>query len=203
MFDVFELRTIKLRDALLSLSQLDQKILSIPYFTYDEITALNDYTNLISFRFPQYKSRTKVVQDFKICFPAPKIGALKNLVDHFNHIFSCTEYTQFFSAPIFFNDFAVQRYDIQSNGIGVHKDAIRYRDLIIIICLAGESDLYISSERDGAQKTFINDHPGRLVLMAGPGFKNLGTPDKRVLHGVTNITSGRLSIGLRCDIHKD
>jgi len=38
--------------------------------------------------------------------------------------------------------------------------------------------------------------------MSGPGFKNLSDLKSRPMHGVRNITEGRLSLGLRCDSKK-
>ena len=109
------------------------------------------------------------------------------------------QFSQFFSSSLIFNDIAVQKYRAGSKGIGVHRDGYRYRDLILIICLSGSSEFFVANSRDGSNMDVIDDTPGRLVLMSGPGFKNLVNPDNRLFHGVKNVENGRLSIGLRCN----
>ena len=98
-----------------------------------------------------------------------------------------------------FNDIAVQKYKKGSLGIGIHRDSARYRELILIICLAGQSEFFIANNRNGSSLQIIDDTPGRLIMMAGPGFKNLEEPNNRLFHGVKNVKKGRFSLGLRFD----
>ena len=44
-----------------------------------------------------------------------------------------------FSTAFRFNDFAIQRYAPRSQGIGIHRDGERYRHIVVIATLAGNS----------------------------------------------------------------
>ena len=104
-----------------------------------------------------------------------------------------------FESEIKFTDIAAQHYPAQSRGIGIHKDGLRYRNVVVIITLAGASSLYGCDDREGAGRQIIDDTPGRLVLLAAPGFRGLAFPADRPLHGVDEIIEARLSLGLRCE----
>ena len=202
MFEFSEQKKQKILISLKQLSRLDRQILSVPYFTRMEISSLIKYCSQISFREANSMTEAGVSQDFSVCFPAPKTGPMIKCISHFNSMFSMTGIRQYFSAPISFNDIAAQTYKKGSNGIGIHRDGLRYRDIVLIICLAGRSELYTADNREGMGAQIVDDSPGRLVLMSAAGFKNLSDPKSRPLHGVRNITDGRLSLGLRCDSKK-
>ena len=202
MFEINEQKKQKIETCLAQLSILDRQILSVPYFNSIEISSLIKYCSQITFREANSITKTGVAQDFSVCFPAPNIGAMRKCISHFNFMFSVSGIQHYFSAPISFNDIVAQHYKKGSNGIGIHRDGLRYRDLILIICLSGRSELFTSDNRSGARTQLIDDTPGRLVMMSGPGFKNLSDPKNRPMHGVRNITEGRLSLGLRCDCKK-
>ena len=199
MFDITLQKKQKITHFVKILSKLEKQIISFPYFTKREISGLVDYCDQLSFREAIPLTKTGVVQDFSVCFPAPKIGLMKKCINHFEQIFLDENLKQFFSSSLILNDIAVQKYRAGSNGIGVHRDGNRYRDLILIICLSGSSEFFVANSRDGSNIDVIDDTPGRLVLMSGPGFKNLVNPDNRLFHGVKNVKNGRLSIGLRCN----
>ena len=202
MFEINEQKKKKIQTCLAQLSMMDRQILSVPYFNSIEISSLIKYCSQITFREANSITETGVVQDFSVCFPAPKIGAMRKCINHFNVIFSMLGVQHYFSAPVSFNDIAAQYYKKGSNGIGIHRDGLRYRDLVLIICLSGRSELFTADNRSGARAQLIDDKPGRLVMMSGPGFKNLSNPKSRPMHGVRNIKEGRLSLGLRCDSNK-
>ena len=170
------------------------------FFTAEEMRALNDAAAGLSFRKARSKAGQNVHQDFDICFPAPMSGVFNNLARGLERLSASLSHRQpkLFEAPLVVNDFAVQRYPKNSAGIGVHKDALSYRNLVFIITLSGKSQLFTCTERDGSDRQIIDDSPGRLVLLAAPGLKYLPQPKMRPLHGVDNITDGRLSIGFRC-----
>ena len=199
MFDVTNEKKQKILYSLEVLSSMYRQIASLPYFSTEEISSLIDCCAEFKFREACPLTKTGIVQDFSVCFPAPKVGALEKCVNHFNLIFSDPGLKLFFSSMLEFNDIAVQKYEEGSSGIGIHRDNQRYRDLILIICLSGKSEFIIANSRNGSSAHIIDDSPGRLIMMAGPGFKNLGEPNNRPLHGVRNIKKGRLSLGLRCD----
>lgn len=199
MFELNEQKKENIVNSLATLSMLDRQIISFPYFSNIEISGLIRYCSQISFRKANSITKTGVIQDFSVCFPAPKIGIMKECINHFDMIFSMPEIQHYFSSTISFNDVSAQKYEPGSSGIGIHRDGLRYRDLVLIICLSGCSELFISDNREGVGAQVINDKPGRLVIMSAPGFKYLIDPKSRPLHGVKNIRRGRLSIGLRCD----
>lgn len=202
MFEINEQKKQKIESCLAQLSVLDRQIVSTPYFTNIEISSLIKYCSQITFREVNSITKTGVTQDFSVCFPAPKTGAMRKCINHFNVMFALSGIQHYFSAPMSFNDIAAQHYKKGSNGIGIHRDGLRYRDLVLIICLSGRSELFTADNREGMGAQLIDDTPGRLVMMSGPGFKNLSDPKSRPMHGVRNITEGRLSLGLRCDSKK-
>mgnify|MGYP001160262100 CR=1 FL=1 len=202
MFEINEQKKQKIESCLAQLSVLDRQIVSTPYFTNIEISSLIKYCSQITFREANSITNTGVAQEFFVCFPAPKTGAMRKCINHFNVMFALSGIQHYFSAPMSFNDIAAQPYKKGSNGIGIHRDGLRYRDLVLIICLSGRSELFTADNREGMGAQLIDDTPGRLVMMSGPGFKNLSDPKSRPMHGVRNITEGRLSLGLRCDSKK-
>lgn len=199
MFEVNKEKIERVLKILKILSSMKRQIISLPYFSQEEIISLIDCCSQFKFREATPLTKTGVVQDFSVCFPAPKVGALKKCIDHFNLLFADPKLECFFSSILNFNDIAVQKYKKGSSGIGIHRDGRRYRDIVLIFCLSGQSDFFITQSRDGSSQEIIDDTPGRLIMMAGPGFRNLGLPENRMLHGVKNVKRDRLSIGLRCD----
>ena len=105
----------------------------------------------------------------------------------------------YLSDKLILNDVAVQHYHPNSKGIGVHRDALRYRGLVFIITLAGESRLAICEDRDGNGAEVVDDTPGRIAILSAAGFAGREGEDARALHKVDMVTKGRLSIGLRHD----
>jgi len=143
-----------------------------------------------------------VFQDFDICFPAPRIEA-------FDRFANCLEIGLFqagrmitpspFLSDFRFNDFAIQRYAPGSRGIGIHRDGLRYRHIVVIATLAGKSRLFSTPSRDGGKRRVIDDRPGRIVLLSAPAFAGRAGEAARPLHGVDHVEGGRLSLGLRVE----
>lgn len=173
---------------------------SIPFFSADEIQILVQQTQTLEFRTAKPVVGNNVIQDFDICFPAPLIDGFAQCAKMLEMLVAkCAEADPALcEAPYVINDFAVQRYPRGSNGIGIHKDGLRYRQFVFIITLSGNSRLFICSDRDGNGKEYIDDSPGHLVILPAPGFSGLKDEKDRPLHGVEHITEGRLSIGFRC-----
>ena len=78
-------------------------------------------------------------------------------------MFALSGIQHYFSAPMSFNDIAAQHYKKGSNGIGIHRDGLRYRDLVLIICLSGRSELFTADNREGMGAQLIDDTPGTLA----------------------------------------
>ncbi len=181
------------------------RAVSTPFFSPDEVGLLIKHCLKLPMR--TAKARTgaegrEVVQDFDICFPAPRDGAMAKLADMLEAVVDeamAKTARPYLSAPLVLNDVAVQHYHPKSKGIGVHRDALRYRGLVFIITLAGESQLSICDDRDGNGATIIDDQPGRIAVLSAAGFDGREGEDARALHKVDAVTAGRLSIGLRHD----
>ena len=178
----------------------DRAFTSFEFFTEEEIATLKAAALALPFRKASSNVGNNVHQDFDICFPAPMEGVFARLARGLEGLAASMQaaHPQLFESPVLINDFAVQHYPRNSAGIGIHKDALSYRNLVFIITLAGSSELFTCSDRDGSDRQVIADSPGRLVLLPAPGLVYLADPKMRPLHGVDNITDGRLSIGFRC-----
>lgn len=197
MFENSENRKDAFHHALDSLTENECAFASFDFFDVAEMTALIAQTDSLTFR-----SATKVVgnnvhQDMDVCFPAPRIGVFDkcaSLLEH--HIKSWSGFDQHILPDFHLNDFAAQRYPAGSQGIGIHKDGLRYKNLVIIITLSGQSRLFYTDKREGGERIKIDDSPGRIVLLKATGFGG-NQDDIRALHGVDMIETGRLSLGFR------
>ena len=99
-----------------------------------------------------------------------------------------------------FNDIAIQKYLPYSSGISPHKDHKKYISVIIIVTLSGKSKFYLCKNRDGRNAQVVDDTPGNIVILPATGFKMINNNFVRPIHFVSDITDGRLSIGLRQNI---
>lgn len=174
------------------------------FFTKAEISAFLEDADLLTFRRAQAVVGKNVHQDFDVCFPAPLINSFAAAAALFESAAASLDQDNpgLFEAAFKINDFAVQRYDNKSKGIGIHKDGLSYRMLVFIITLSGRSELFVCTDRDGQNRQVIDDTPGRLVVLRAPGISVLSAPDARPLHGVDQVIGGRLSIGFRCQIEE-
>ena len=178
---------------------------SVPFFSPDDLNILIKQCSKLPMR--KAKPRVgaagrEVIQDFDICFPAPRDRALAQLADLLEA--TIAEVNQradipFFDEPFVLNDVAVQHYPPQSQGIGVHMDSLRYRGVVFIITLGGQSTLSVCQDREGNGAKVIDDQPGQLAVLSAPGFCKREGEDARALHSVHDVIGGRLSIGLRYD----
>lgn len=178
----------------------DQPFTNPEFFTAQEIASLKAAALALPFRKASPNVGNNVHQDFDICFPAPMQGVFAELAKGLEGLAASlhAQHPKLFESPVLINDFAVQHYPQNSAGIGIHKDALSYRNLVFIITLAGSSELFTCCDRDGTGRQLIQDNPGRLVLLPAPGLAYLPDPKMRPLHGVDTISEGRLSIGFRC-----
>lgn len=188
-------------DALSALGAEGKLGLSLPFFSPDEIASLIKQATTLPMRQATAKVGTpgrEVSQDFDICFPAPRKGPLDKLAGLLEAAVDACD------APIgldqfSLNDVAVQHYLKGSGGIGIHRDALRYKGLVFIITLAGESRLCLCDDREGNGAVPIDDSPGMLTILSAPGFCGREGEAARPLHFVDQVSGGRLSIGLRHD----
>ena len=124
-------------------------------------------------------------------FPAPRTGAFDQVATQLE--------TGLFRASVdlpnpplseAFNlaDFAIQHYPVGARGIGIHRDGMKYRQIVVIITLEGASRLFTCADRQGRAKRRIDDRPGRLVLLSADGFAGRSGEDARPLHGVDGVS---------------
>jgi hypothetical protein len=174
---------------------------SLPFLSPDEIGVLISQAS----RLPMRRAKTKagapgkeVSQDFDICFPAPRKGALDRLASLLEAAVARND--PFLDIEGFrLNDVAVQHYSKGSAGIGIHRDALKYMGLVFIIALAGASRLCLCEDREGNGSIPLDDSPGMLIILSAPGFNGRKGEAARPLHFVDQVSGGRLSIGLRFD----
>ena len=193
-------REASLHRGLARLAKPEAQATSLAFFTPDEIEALIEATKFVSFRQATKVVGNGVIQDMEVCFPAPR----KDMFDKCACLLEeglnrWPNADHMFDRPITLNDFAIQKYPAGSEGIGIHKDGLRYKNIVLIITLAGQSRLFKTKDREGTSRVALNDVPGRLVMIKAPGFKGMAA-DNRLLHGVDRVTKGRLSIGFRQEV---
>lgn len=196
-FDLTPDRQADFSSAVLSLRQA--QFANPVFFSTDEVRQLKQDALTLPFRQARSVVGQGVHQDFQICFPAPLINSFAKAAQLLETACAALSATQpdLFEDNVHINDFAVQNYPAGSRGIGIHKDGLRYRNLVFIITLDGGSDLFICADRDGSDRQVIDDTPGRLVILPAPGLSFLADPAARPLHGVDAVSRGRLSIGFR------
>lgn len=193
-----------MKRALGRLSAPHRHITSLSFLDDAELDQLCAFAGKQSYRLAtpviEHKGR-RVSQDFEVCFPAPRVGVfaqlarlLEETVDAANGQMQQPP----LAAPVDLADFAIQRYPAGSSGIGIHRDGKRYRGLVFIVTLAGQSRLFSCDTRAGDGVRPIDDRPGRIVILSAEGFAGREGEAARPLHGVDRVTGGRLSLGLRC-----
>lgn len=200
MFELSKTRQNLFHENLIAFAKDDCSHLSLPFFTPAEITSMIEAVEGLTFRKATAVVGNQVHQDMDVCFPAPRQGVFDHCATLLETaVNSWSQKTDYLPTDLHLNDFAVQRYGPSSKGIGIHKDGLRYKFIVFIITLSGESRLFHCDDRQGGQRHKIDDEPGRLVLLKAPEFGSFPAGN-RLLHGVDNITTGRLSIGFRHEV---
>ena len=203
MFEITGARHNKLHTAVARLAAPSRRWVSLDFFTNKEIAALKYLADAQTFRTARSEivhRQNRVFQDFDVCFPAPRIGIFDNLAAVLESgLFAAgaSLVQNPFESRFQFDDFSIQRYPAGSRGIGIHRDGKRYKHIVVIITLSGQSRLFATASRNGETRQRINDRPGRLVLLSADGFAGRYDEDSRPLHGVDCVRTGRLSIGFR------
>ena len=192
----------RLAQGLIKMSENKKNYISLKFISNDFLLKLIKQVSTFEYRKAKPVVGNSVSQDFEVCFPAPKIGCIEILSNAIENLF--IKSTKLIKNPpiqkVQFNDIAIQKYLPYSSGISPHKDHKKYISVIIIVTLSGKSKFYLCQNRDGRNAQVVDDTPGNIVILPATGFKMINNNFVRPIHFVSDITDGRLSIGLRQNI---
>ena len=198
-FKIYEETINRLAQGLIKMSENKKNYISLKFISNDFLLKLIKQVLTFEYRKAKPVVGNSVSQDFEVCFPAPKIGCIEILSNAIENLF--IKSTKLIKNPpiqkVQFNDIAIQKYLPYSSGISPHKDHKKYISVIIIVTLSGKSKFYLCQNRDGRNAQVVDDTPGNIVILPATGFKMKNNNCVRPIHFVSDITDGRLSIGLR------
>ena len=201
-FKIYEETINRLAQGLIKISENKKNYISLKFISNDFLLKLIKQVSTFEYRKAKPVVGNSVSQDFEVCFPAPKIGCIEILSNAIENLF--IKSTKLIKNPpiqkVQFNDIAIQKYLPYSSGISPHKDHKKYISVIIIVTLSGKSKFYLCQNRDGRNAQVVDDTPGNIVILPATGFKMINSNFVRPIHFVSDITDGRLSIGLRQNI---
>ena len=201
-FKIYEETINRLAQGLIKISENKKNYISLKFISNDFLLKLIKQVSTFEYRKAKSVVGNSVSQDFEVCFPAPKIGCIEILSNAIENLF--IKSTKLIKNPpiqkVQFNDIAIQKYLHYSSGISPHKDHKKYISVIIIVTLSGKSKFYLCQNRDGRNAQVVDDTPGNIVILPATGFKMINNNFVRPIHFVSDITDGRLSIGLRQNI---
>ena len=201
-FKIYEETINRLAQGLIKISENKKNYISLKFISNDFLLKLIEQVSTFEYRKAKSVVGNSVSQDFEVCFPAPKIGCIEILSNAIENLF--IKSTKLIKNPpiqkVQFNDIAIQKYLPYSSGISPHKDHKKYISVIIIVTLSGKSKFYLCQNRDGRNAQVVDDTPGNIVILPATGFKMINNNFVRPIHFVSDITDGRLSIGLRQNI---
>ena len=201
-FKIYEETINRLAQGLIKISENKKNYISLKFISNDFLLKLIKQVSTFEYRKAKPVVGNSVSQDFEVCFPAPKIGCIEILSNAIENLF--IKSTKLIKNPpiqkVQFNDIAIQKYLPYSSGISPHKDHKKYISVIIIVTLSGKSKFYLCQNRDGRNSQVVDDTPGNIVILPATGFKMINNNFVRPIHFVSDITDGRLSIGLRQNI---
>lgn len=144
----------------------------------------------------------EVQQDFEICMDFHEGDSFRQLADSLGRHFLAAAREMAEPAlddDLIFNDIAVQRYLPGSAGITPHRDFLQFRQVVVLIILAGQGRFFVCDNREGLNATEVPVRPGDALLMQAPDF---GGQDRRPFHFLRDITERRVIVGLRYDRKK-
>ena len=201
-FKIYDETINRLALGLIKISENKKNYISLKFISNDFLLKLIKQVSTFEYRKAKPVVGNSVSQDFEVCFPAPKIGCIEILSNAIENLF--IKSTKLIKDPpiqnVQFNDIAIQKYLPYSSGISPHKDHKKYISVIIIVTLSGKSKFYLCQNRDGRNAQVVDDTPGNIVILPATGFKMINNNFVRPIHFVSDITDGRLSIGLRQNI---
>ncbi|WP_282607269.1 hypothetical protein [Pelagibius sp. Alg239-R121] len=144
----------------------------------------------------------EVQQDFEICMEFDGNDSFSlladNLADQLRAAASLLPDPPLTDA-LTFNDIAVQRYLPGSAGITPHRDFLQFRQVVILIILAGQGRFFACDNREGLNAAEVPVKPGDALLMQAPDF---GGQNRQPFHFLRDITERRVIVGLRYDVKK-
>ena len=198
-FKIYEETINRLAQGLIKISENKKNYISLKFISNDFLLKLIKQVSTFEYRKAKPVVGNSVSQDFEVCFPAPKIGCIEILSNAIENLF--IKSIKLIKDPpihkVQFNDIAVQKYLPYSSGISPHKDHKKYISVIVIVTLSGKSKFYLCQDRDRRNSQVVDDTPGNIVILPATGFKMINDDFVRPIHFVSDITDGRLSIGLR------
>ena len=201
-FKIYEETINRLAQGLIKISENKKNYISLKFISNDFLFKLIKQVSTFEYRKAKPVVGNSVSQDFEVCFPAPKTGCIEILSNAIENLF--IKSTKLIKNPpiqkVQLNDIAIQKYLPYSSGISPHKDHKKYISVIIIVTLSGKSKFYLCQNRDGRNAQVVDDTPGNIVILPATGFKMINNNFVRPIHFVSDITDGRLSIGLRQNI---
>ncbi len=144
----------------------------------------------------------EVQQDFEICMTfeagSPFVKLAEELGEHLRASAAAMAEPPLTDA-LRFNDIAVQRYIPGSAGIAPHRDFLQFRQVVVLILLAGQGRFFTCDNREGLNPTEVPVKPGDALLMQAPDY---GGQTRRPFHFLRDITERRVIVGLRYDAKK-
>ena len=198
-FKIYEETVNNLAQGLIKISENKKNYISLKFISNDFLLKLIKQVSTFEYRKAKPVVGNSVSQDFEVCFPAPKIGCIEILSNAIENLF--IKSIKLIKEPpiqkVQFNDIAIQKYLPYSSGISPHKDHKKYISVIVIVTLSGKSKFYLCQDRDRRNSQVVDDTPGNIVILPATGFKMINDDFVRPIHFVSDITDGRLSIGLR------
>lgn len=141
----------------------------------------------------------EVQQDFEICMDFQAGDSFLHLSERLGeHLLAAAELmpAPALSKDLLFNDLAVQRYIPGSAGITPHRDFLQFRQVVVLIILAGQGRFFVCDNREGLNAVEVPVKPGDALLMQAPDF---GGQNRRPFHFLRDITERRVIVGLRYD----
>ncbi len=116
--------------------------------------------------------------------------AFQTLLDE--HLATVKNYP--FTTRLNFNTLVLQKYDLGSIGITLHRDRLSYINLVCIFNIGGQGEFYLCDDRCGSNARAIDSFPGSVIFLRASGFMSCL---ERPFHYVSNINSTRYTFGLR------
>ena len=144
----------------------------------------------------------EVQQDFEICMTFGDESPFTELAEHLGaHLRASARFlaTPPLTEALQFNDIAVQRYTPGSAGITPHRDFLQFRQVVVLIILAGQGRFFTCDNREGLNPAEVQVKPGDALLMQAPDY---GGQKRQPFHFLRDITERRVIVGLRYDAKK-
>lgn len=142
-----------------------------------------------------YSGKRRVRQNVGVTRVLPPEGFLQDfrevLTFHLTRTFTpCWPFT----GRIEFNEYMAQCYPPSDLGLGVHRDYMIDRNVIVIVVLGGQGEFCLCQDESGDNPHVLDAPPGSAILLRAPGFNG---GDIRPWHFVRRILTDRYILTLR------